>query len=161
MSRSKFNTRTIRLVSPQQIHTAVALIPNLPVDPDRPLEIVIREEKKVRSMDANSRMWAGPLKDIAEQAWVSGRQFSAEVWHEHMKREYLPEDDDPEIHILAKDGYRKWDIDPAGNRILVGSTTQLTKIGFARYLQQVEAFGSNLGVQFSVIPDRAPERRVA
>lgn len=158
-ARQKFNTRTIRLVGPQQAHIAVALIPNLPIDPDKPLEIVIREEKKVRGMDANARMWAGPLRDIAEQAWVTGRQFSAEAWHELFKREYLPEDDDPELPELAKEGYRKWDIDPGGNRILVGSTTQLLKKGFARYLIQIEAFGANLGVHFTESPDRVQERR--
>jgi hypothetical protein len=155
--RPEFKTRTIRLVGSIQAHSLVALIPNLPVDPDHPLEVVIREEKKVRGLDANARMWVGPLKDIADQAWVNGRQFSAEVWHEHFKREYLPEDDDPEIATLAKEGYRKWDFDPSGNRILVGSTTQLLKRGFALYLQQVEAAGASLGVQFH----EAPERRAA
>lgn len=161
MTRQKFNTRVIRLVGPQQAHTAVALIPNLPIYPDAPLEIVIREEKKMRGPDANARMWAGPLKDIADQAWVSGRQFFAEAWHELFKREYLPEDDDSELPELAKDGYRKWDIDPGGNRILIGSTTQLTKKGFARYLQQVEAFGAGLGVHFHEAPGANADRWAA
>ena len=66
------------------------MIRNAPVDPERPNEVVLREEKKTRKQDQNSLMWAGPLRDIAEQAWVSGRQFGPEVWHEFYKREYLP-----------------------------------------------------------------------
>jgi hypothetical protein len=37
--------------------------------------------------------------------------------------------------------------------MLVGSTTQLTKPGFALYLTQVEAFGGNMGVEFSASPN--------
>lgn len=154
MSRQKFSTRTIRLIGPQQAHIAVALIPNLPIDSENPLEIVIREPVKVRGMTQNAKMWAGQLSDLSAQAWVNGRQYSAEVWHEYAKKEFLPDEDHPEISDLAKDDYRKWDLDPSGNRILVGSTTQLTKKGFARYLQQLEAFGAGLGVHFTEAPGR-------
>jgi hypothetical protein len=151
-ARDKFLTRTIPLSGAQSVSAALALIPNLPIDPVRPIEIVIREKPKVRGMDANARMWVGPLKDISEQAWIAGRRYSAETLHEHFKREYLPEDDDPELAELAKEGYRKWDYTPAGERVLVGSTTQLLKKGFALYLTQVEAFGASLGVRFSASP---------
>ena len=151
-NRDKFKTRSIRLVGTMQQEAAIALIRNLPLDSDKPLVITVAEEKKLRGLDANALMWVGPLKSIAEQAWINGRQYSAEVLHEHFKREYLPEDNDPELPELAKDGYRKWDIDPKGNRVLVGSTTELTKEGFSIYLQQVEAFGASLGVMFSESP---------
>ena len=155
--RQKYVTSVIRLVGPLQLQTAIAKLQNAPLDEARPIEVVIREEQKARPPDANSRMWAGPLRDIAEQAWVNGRQFSNVVWHEHFKREYLPEDDDPALSELAKDGYRKWDIDPAGNRVLVGSTTQLTRKGFSIYLEHITAFGANLGVMFHEAPGRYDE----
>lgn len=123
----------------------MALIPNLPLDEENPLEILIREPVKMRGPDQNSLMWVGPLADIAAQAWVDGRRFSAEVWHEHFKRQYLPEEFDPE---LTKEGYRKWDYTPDGERVLIGSTKQLTKKGFSQYLEQIEADGANMGVQF-------------
>lgn len=147
-----FKPIVIKLVGKNQVDRLKQIAENLPVGQE--LECVFRKEQKVRGMDANARMWVGPLKDIAEQAWVNGRQFSAEVWHEHFKRQYLPEDNDPEIHLLAKEGYRKWDIDPAGNRVLIGSTTQLLKRGFALYLQQVEADGAQMGVMFHEAPQR-------
>lgn len=150
--RDKFQTRTVRVVGQMQHETAMAILRNLPIDSEKPLVVTFAEEKKLRGPDANSLMWAGPLKSISEQAWVDGKRFSAVVWHEHFKREYLPEDNDPELPELAKDGYRKWDIDPNGNRVLVGSTTELTKKGFSIYLQQVEAFGASLGVMFTESP---------
>lgn len=151
--RQKFLERRISLRNETVRKNALALISNLPVSDSRPLQMIIREEAKGRTLDANARMWVGPLTDIAVQAWVSGKQFSPEVWHEHFKREYLPEEFDPE---LTKDGYQKWDYTPKGERVLVGSTTQLTKRGFAEYLQKVEAFGGSLGVLFS-----APKQREA
>ncbi len=95
-------------------------------------------------------MWAGPLRDIAEQAWIEGRQHSAEVWHEYFKRELLPEEFDPE---RCKENYAKWAYDPGGERVLIGSTTQLTVKGFAEYLTAIEAFGAALGVMFSASPN--------
>lgn len=147
MNRAKFETRKIRLVGELQLRNALALLPNLPLDAEYPLELVIREEAKARKPDQNALMWVGPLADIAAQAWVNGRQFSDEVWHMHFKTLYLPEVFDPE---LCKEGYRKWDWSPSGAKVLVGSTTQLTVRGFAQYLEQVYADGAGMGVEFRV-----------
>lgn len=149
-TRPKFEQRKFRLVGELQLRTVMALLPNLPLDAAKPLEIVIREEVKARKLDQNALMWAGPLKDIAEQAWVEGRQFSDLVWHEHFKKLYLPEQFDAE---LCKEGYRKWDFTPAGDKVLVGSTTDLTVKGFAEYLEQVYADGANMGVEFHANPN--------
>ena len=145
MKRLKFQTRQIMLRSVLQRDLLFALTAHLPLDEENPLEVLIREPVKARGMDQNALMWVGPLADIAAQAWVQGRQFSAEVWHEHFKRMYLPEEFDPE---LTKEGYRKWDYTPTGERVLIGSTTQLTKRGFSQYLEQIEADGAGMGVQF-------------
>ena len=156
MTRQKFAERKIVLLGDVQLRTALALLPNLPLDPAYPLEVVVRERQTARGLDANARMWVGPLKDIASQAWVAGRQHSDVIWHEHFKDQYLPEDGTPESlpeNGLVKDGYRKWDWKLDGTRMLVGSTTELTKRGFALYMTEVEAFGANLGVQFSASPN--------
>lgn len=152
MTRQKFEQRRILLRGPEQVDRALALLPQLPLDAKRPLEIVIREEVKARKPDQNALYWAGPLKDIAEQCWTDGRQFSAEVWHEFLKRQFLPEEYDPE---LCKDEqYKKWDYDPGGNPVLIGSTTDLTVRGFSQYLEQVHAFGGSLGAEFHEPPHR-------
>lgn len=154
MDRPAFKTRTIRLIGQSQRDIAIAAVANAPLDPDKPLELVLREERKIRKPDQNSAMWSGPLRDIAEQAWVQGRQYADVTWHEYFKEKYLPEDDDPDIAELAKEGYRKYDIDPDGNRRLIGSTTQLLVRGMALYMTQVEAHGASLGVQFHAAPER-------
>jgi len=154
--REKFPTRVIRLIGTQQLSTALALLPNLPLDEKKPLELVIREEAKPRKLDQNALMWAGPLKDIAEQGWINGHQLHIRAWHEIFKEAYLPEQHDPE---LTKDGYVKWAFKQNGDRILIGSTSDLTQRGFALYLEQVYADGASLGVQFHANPNDA--RRAA
>lgn len=148
-SRPKFEPRKIRLIGAEQVERAIAVLRNVPLDADKPLELLVREEVKQRKPDANALMWAGPLRDLSQQAWLDGRQFSAEVWHEFCKKEFLPEEFDPE---LCLEGYRKWDIDPAGDRVLVGSTTQLTVKGMSQHLEQMHALGGSLGVEFHEPP---------
>lgn len=147
MKRSKFPTRRILVVSPAQLGIAIAVLNTVPVDPGHPIEIRIGEQVKRRNNDQNALMWAGPLKDIADQAYVNGATYSDEVWHEHFKREFLPEEPDIE---LTREGYQKWRYLPNGERILKASTGDLTTKGFSIYLEQIYAYGASLGVQFGV-----------
>lgn len=153
--RQHFDTRRFLLRGEAVRENILALVRNLPCDPARPLEILVREEIKGRRMDQNALMWAGPLRDMAEQAWMEDaqgvkRRYSAEVWHELFKRELLPENFDP---ALCMEGYEKWRFLPNGDPVLMGSTTQLTKKGFAQYLEALYAFGAALGVQFHANPN--------
>lgn len=150
--RPKYEPRKIIMRGAEQVERAMALLRNVPLDPLRPLEFLLREEVKPRKLDQNGLMWAGPLADIAAQAWLDGRQFSAEVWHHWLKVELLPEEYDPE---LCLEGYRKWEFDPDGNRILVGSTKMLTVRGMSEHLDAIFAFGATLGVQFRVVGKEA------
>src|SRR3990172_2004590 len=81
--------RVIILIGPAVASNAIMVIRNLPVDGS--MEIAIRPRKKLRTNQQNHLWWGYRLKEISEQVWVNGKQFSADVWHEHMKREYLPE----------------------------------------------------------------------
>jgi hypothetical protein len=146
-SRAEYPTRTVYLRTESQREMALSMIANAPLDDANPLEFVLREKLKVRKPDQNALMWAGPLRDIEEQGYLDGRTYSAEVWHEYFKRQYLPEEYDPQ---LCREGYRKWGILPDGSRELVGSTTQLTVRGMADYITRVEAFGAGIGVMFHV-----------
>jgi NinB protein len=158
-----FTTRVFKLVNTAVVEAAIVLLRNLPLSAG--LELVIRREPKGRTLDQQARMWVGPLKDMAEQAWIQGRRYSDVVWHEEMKKEYLPDEsalsfEELEKRVKDPDNYRKWDIGPKGNRILVGSTTELTKFGFREYLEQVTAYGAGLGVMFTASPnDVQPERK--
>lgn len=147
MKRARFPTRKILVVSPAQLSTAVAVLKTVPVDAANPIEIRIGEQVNGRNKDQNALMWAGPLRDIANQAYVNGQTYSIDVWHEHFKREFLPEEADIE---LTREGYQKWRYLPSGERILKASTGDLTTKGFSIYLEQIYAYGASLGVQFGV-----------
>ena len=150
----KFNQRTIRLIAETQRTTAISMINNAPVG--QGLELVLRETPKVRGLDANALMWAGPLKDIAEQAWENNRQYSTEAWHEVFKLLYMPDENDALMpylfeHVKDPDKYHKFDMLPNGERRCVASTTDLTKYGFSQYLEQIFAFGAEKGVVFHTV----------
>lgn len=148
-NRAPFATRPFRVLDEAVRERAAAAVLNMPIDPLRPLQVVLREEPRERKLDQQALLFAGPMRDIAEQAWFDGRQYSVEVLHEFCKRQFLPEDFDPE---LCLEGYAKWDVDPAGERILVGSTTMLTVTGYSNYLEQVFHLGASLGVEFRANP---------
>ena len=140
--------KTFRLIGKSQAEVAINAIQNAPIDSEYPLEVIIRKEQKGRSLSANALMWAGPLNDIAQQAWVHGRQYSALIWHEYFKEQFLPEFNDP---LITKEGYKKYEETPDGRRVLVGSTSKLTKHGFSLYIENIYAYGANLGVKFTEI----------
>lgn len=69
--RAKFPTRTILLRTEQQREQALALLKHVPLDAAKPLELVVSEQQKKRGPDANSLMWAGPLRDLANRHGLS------------------------------------------------------------------------------------------
>ena len=118
-----------------------------------PMALRCYEHKERRTLEQQSLMWIR-LGEISEQAWVGGRQFSAEVWHEWAKSEYLPDEIGPTKR--CRKGYVKWAVMPSGERTLIGSTTQLTTFGMAEYMEQLQAYGaSELGVRFAPTPAEA------
>lgn len=142
-----YQQQKVILIDEARRKLAIAKLENAPLG----VECIVRAPVKVRQASQNSLYWAGPLTDIAEQAWVRGRQYSAEVWHEFAKREFLPEDNDPDLarQVRNPEQWHKWDMTPNGERVLVGSTTDLTVHGFGVYLEQVYAYGASCGVLFS------------
>ena len=152
MSRPEYKRPPIYLRTQQQVDLAVAAIRNAPLDAQSPLEVVIRESTKVRKQSQNAAMWAGIHSDFAAQAWVNGRQFDAETWHEHFKKQFLPEAHDPRLDKLVKDPERweKWREGIDGELRCVGSTTKLSKKGMAEFMCAVEGLAMEYGVQLSV-----------
>lgn len=134
-----FATRRLILVGEAQRDAAIALLSNVPLG----LEVLIRTPVKVRGLDANGYYFMR-IGEIADQAWVDGKQFSKDAWHEYAKKNILPE------IITTKDGERrsKWEKTPDGSMTVI-STTRLERGCFAEYTTAVEAFGASLGVMFS------------
>jgi len=105
----------------------------------KPLGVTVAPYRKSRSHEANALMWVW-LTQIAEQAWVAGRQYAPEVWHEHMKRELLPE--------RNARGDEKWRLLPDDSRDLVMSTTRLNIAEMSIYMEKLQAnAATTLGVQ--------------
>ena len=80
-TRPAFKTRSIRLAGEVQLATAEAALRNVPLDPERPIECLLREIPKGRGIDQNGLYWLR-LGEIADQAWQGGRQYNSDVWHE-------------------------------------------------------------------------------
>lgn len=132
--------------SEQQKELLVNKISHLPVDSDRPIQVTISEEVKVRGLDQNGYYWLR-LGEVSAQAWSAGRQYSSDVWHEYCKRNVMPD------QVETKNGemVSKWIESPDGQAIVI-STTELSKKQFAEYTEMCEAFGAGLGVMFSARP---------
>jgi len=124
--------------------SASAMLHNLPLDGS--MEAVFRPYVRKRRDEQSALMWVR-LKEISDQAWICGKQYSSEILHEFLKAKYLPE-----VFTEGEtlDGYQKYAEMPDGIIKMIGSTTKLTTRGFNNYLTQVESFGAELGVRFSV-----------
>lgn len=100
-----------------------------------PIRIIVTTDEVKRNVEQNRRLWGYTYKTIAEQAWVGGKQYPADVYHEMYARMFGVCDEVtlPDGEIVTR---RK-------------STTQMTVKEFADYMTKVEAHAaSELGVQF-------------
>lgn len=94
----------------------------------KPLELILQPETIKRSQAQNKYYWQ-LLQQIASDAWVEGRQYSAETWHEYAKRRFIGTADIP------------------GGGSMAISSTSMTKAEFAHYVQKIEVFAAQeLGV---------------
>jgi len=89
----------------------------------RPLAVDVREHKAKRSGQQNKRYWA-LLRFISEGAFVGGRQFSDEAWHEHFRRQFIGCEDLPD-----------------GGTVGI-STTTLDVGAFNDYTTRIEAYAA-------------------
>lgn len=95
----------------------------------RPLAILVTEHKAKRNSQQNKLLWA-LLNQIAEEAWLGGKQYGPEAWHEYFKRKFIGCVDLP---------------DGSMNGI---STTTLDVHGFADYITKIQHYAaSELGLE--------------
>lgn len=99
---------------------------------------VLTITKRKRTVPQNRRYWGrGVLAQVAEQAVMDGRLYSAEAWHEFFKRQFIGIDELPCGHVQGK------------------SSTALTTTQFSEFCAQVEAFAATeLGVTFYDLEDK-------
>ena len=93
---------------------------------------VLTVSLRKRTKAQNRRYWGnGVLKQIADQAAVSGRLYSAETWHEQFKRQFIGVIELPSGEVIGK------------------SSADLTTAEFCEFCDQVEAYAAtHLGVTF-------------
>lgn len=101
-----------------------------------PLRVIITSEEKKRNAEQNKFLWGVVYRDIAEQAWVEGRQFDKDTWHEYFARKFGVCEDitlpDGEVIVRRK------------------STAQMSVGEFSQYMTQVQAHAAGtLGVEFA------------
>ncbi len=96
-----------------------------------PLLVHVAVKRAQRRLDQNARMWADVLEQIAAQAVSNGRRYSAESWHEEMKKRHLPD--------MAASGVEKWRYAADGGRDLAMSTGDLNDEEFDQYLMAIQA----------------------
>lgn len=93
---------------------------------------VLKISRMKRTPQQNRRYWGkGVLAQIAEQATVGGKQFSAESWHELFKRRFIGVIELPDGSVRGM------------------SSTKLTTTEFCDFCDAVEAYAcTELGVTF-------------
>ena len=87
---------------------------------------------KKRTKPQNRRYWGkGVLAQVAEQATVHGRLFSAETWHEQFKRQFIGVIELPNGEVIGE------------------SSAGLNTAEFSEFCQKVEAYAAtDLNVTF-------------
>lgn len=129
--------REFVLRSPASWHALASLVAQNAksyVDRGRPLRVIVTEDEKKRTTQANAFYWGAVLTAIAEQVWIDGKQYGKDVWHEHFAGRHLPHTEivTPFGEIISR---RK-------------STTELTVSEFSDYLHRVQSDAVGMGVIF-------------
>lgn len=125
------------------------------------LQVVVSEYKESRTNEQNAFMWAGLLEPIAEQAYVGGVRYKAEMWHEFFKEMFLPETNakgmdkwyyipDPKVASLLQ-------APPSQERRLMMGTSNLNTAEMADYLNKIAEYAvHDLGVKLPANPREFP-----
>ena len=101
-------------------------------------KLTLKCGRQKRSSKQNKRYWGGGiLAQIAAQAVVNGRMYSAETWHEQFKRQFIGVIELPNGQVIGK------------------SSTDLDTAEFCIFSDQVEAYAqTDLCVCFIDLPVR-------
>lgn len=104
-------------------------------DAKTPLFVIITSTEEKRRAAQNRYYWKVVIGSITNQAWISGKQFSAEAWHEMMARMF---------------GVQKDVTLPNGEVVLKRLSTSEMKVKeFSEYTEKVTAYGAiDLGIHF-------------
>jgi len=96
----------------------------------KPLSVTVALAKTKRSTDQNKRLWK-LLNVISDGAWIDGRKFSPEAWHEQFKRQFIGVEELPQ-----------------GGAVGI-STASLSVAEFGDYMAKIERWAyEQFGIEF-------------
>jgi len=102
----------------------------------RPLRVIVTEDEHDRLDQQIAYYFGVVIKAISEQAWVEGRRYDKDVWHEEMARRFLP---------------GKEVILPSGEVVIKRASIARGHIGvraMAKFINEVQAYAATeLGVE--------------
>ncbi|HEZ0077305.1 TPA: hypothetical protein ACLBDC_000065 [Neisseria meningitidis] len=100
------------------------------------LELSVREWRSKRTVRQNRRLWAAVYDKLAENAWVDGRRFDSDTWHEYCKGRFL--------------GYEVYRLSDGSEMKRPISTTTLDTVEMAEYQNNIQAWAA---IEFGIIWD--------
>ncbi|WP_308074570.1 recombination protein NinB [Neisseria polysaccharea] len=100
------------------------------------LELSVREWRSKRTVRQNRRLWAAVYDKLAENAWVDGRRFDSDTWHEYCKGRFL--------------GYEVYRLQDGSEMKRPISTTTLNTAEMAEYQNNIQAWAAT---EFGIIWD--------
>jgi hypothetical protein len=106
-------------------------------DAGTPIFLIVSSAEEKRRAAQNRYYWKIIIGSIVEQAWIHGKQFHADVWHEF---------------CATKFGIHKELTLPDGRIILKRlSTSEMSVRDFSEYIEKCAAYGAQeLAVRFPV-----------
>jgi len=109
------------------------------IDAKTPIRVIVTTEEQKRNAEQNRYYWGMTLKTIAEQAWVGGKLFDAETWHEYYARKFGPHED---VEM------------PNGEIVSIRKSTAKMGVGeFTEYVRRIESdAATEMGVIFPAMP---------
>lgn len=104
------------------------------------LRVVVSNEKARRRSEQNRHYWGELLTRLAREAWVDGRRYTPDAWHEYLARRL------GSVETLEL---------PNGETLCRRKSTRAMGVAeFARYLARVEAYAwAELGLDLGASPD--------
>jgi hypothetical protein len=105
----------------------------------RQLVCKLAELEDERSLQQLRFYWGVVLKSISEQASIGGQKYAPDAWHELAKRQFIPR----KVEKARVAGKKRPVV-----TVRLGSTSDLGVKKMSVYLEQVMAFGADLGTVY-------------
>lgn len=123
------------IVRDREAAARVAAFVQANVSPSRPLAVVVTEPRARRSLEQNDALHA-IIREIAREAYVDGKQYSASAWKEFFRERFIPGE---RVEL------------PDGRAVMrQRSTTELSVAEMSELIEAIRAYAAhNLGLELA------------